>query len=115
MLDDVTIRRTITTASKSYDVEIDEAIASQIIQWDEDGDLFVSDLSDRGFLDTAPRDYFGMALIEVLLPGPPSVQDELLFGINTNQWHWPCFGSSSQYKLAFVHAWEEAKKKLKTK
>lgn len=101
----------IATARRYFRVSLTEALARAVIRWDDEND-FVGDLEPSGLLDTAPRDYFGMALLAVLMPGKPSVQDELI-SAPLERWHWPLNGSSEDYRAAFEKAWRNALRKAR--
>lgn len=104
------VERTIRTARELFGLTLPSAHAHAIIRWDDEN-MFVRELADDGHLDTAPRDYFRMAVIEVLLPGPPSVQDHM-FLEPQDRWHWPAYGSSPEYSRAFLAAWRRAVRSL---
>lgn len=105
------IRRVMQTARHYFGLDIDAECARRVIHWDEDGS-FVGELSDDGHLDTAPRDYFSMAMIDAIMPGPPEVQDDFI-GFPQERWHWPLNGSSPDYQRAFAKAWRKAVKRLR--
>lgn len=104
------ISRVVQTARQTFEVEIPDAVARQIIAWDDE-QMFVAELSDDGTLDTASEDYFGMALIAAVMPGKPTVHDELI-SRPLERWHFPLNGSSDDYCRAFLKAWRAAVRKL---
>ncbi|MGH7174788.1 MAG: hypothetical protein ACREGR_00315 [Minisyncoccia bacterium] len=93
------------TAAKYFGVLLNDEQAQQV---GRDQDLR-PEIGPRGEFDTYGRDYLIMAIIEVVLPGPPAVQDDLLGG-KYEWWHWPCFGSSTKYSKAFYTAFKKAAK-----
>jgi hypothetical protein len=98
------------TAAKTFGLCLADDHARQIIEWDVDRS-FVAELDRDGHLDTAPRDYFGMALVELVMPGAPTVQDDLISDRQT-RWHTPCNSSSDEYKKAFLRAFRAGVKRL---
>lgn len=101
------------TAYRYFGFHLTPAIAKQVIDWDDDN-YFVKELTIDGTLDTAPHDYFTMALVETLIPGTPDVEDRLLSGAGTRGvWHWPLNGSSRDYAQAFAAKWLAIEKKMK--
>lgn len=107
------IERVIATARRTFRVNLSPEMARKIIVWDDDK-MFVAELEDSGHLDTAPLDYFSMALIDVVMPGKPTVQDGFISQPLT-RWHFPLNGSSQDYHRAFWKAWHRATRKLKMK
>jgi hypothetical protein len=105
------IKRVIATARRNFGVDLTPEIARGIIAWDDEGS-FVAELEDSGELDTAPLDYFSMALLEQLMPGKPTVQDGLI-SAPLERWHFPLNGSSSDYCDAFAKAWRKAVRRLR--
>lgn len=87
-------------------IKIDDILASRIL--DAADETVKDEIEEDGGLDTATRDYFAMAVIEVILPGSPTVQDSLLGGDRQYRWHWPCNGSSGPYARAFHVAFRKA-------
>jgi len=100
------IDRVIKTVKYYFRFNIDTENAIKIIKWDED-ESFVKELSANGRLDTLAREYFTMAVIDVLMPGPPTIQDSFVRS-ERDRWHWPCYGSSDDYLKAFTKAWRKA-------
>ena len=107
------IARTIATARRNFRENLTTEQARGIIAWDEDRS-FVAELEDSGELDTAPLDYFSMALLEQLMPGKPTVQDGLI-SHPLERWHFPLNGSSEDYREAFTKEWRKATNRLRTK
>jgi hypothetical protein len=68
----------------------------------------VDELGPSGDLDTLPREDLAQALLDFLLPGPPTVQDDLSF--HQERWHWPMNASSGKYCRAFTKALKAAVK-----
>jgi len=107
------IARVVATARHNFGLDLPSAVARKIIKWDDD-ELFVKELSDNGELDTAPLDYFSMALLAQLMPGKPFVQDELI-SHPLERWHFPLIASSAEYCKAFNKEWRNATKHLMVK
>jgi hypothetical protein len=104
------IDRVIATARRYFGLELTRTSAIAVIVWDTEKD-FVTELSADGELDTRPLDYFGMALVAQLMPGAPTVQDQLI-GRPLERWHFPLNGSSDDYRIAFMRAWRRAVRNL---
>lgn len=98
------VERAKRTAATCFGLDISDEQARRVLEIDP---TLLPELNADGSLDTAPRDYFGMALIELIMPGPPAVQDDLI-GEEQDCWHWPCFGSGDEYTRAFETAFRKA-------
>lgn len=107
------ISRTIATAKRNFGISISEDQAKRIIRWDDE-QMFVVELKDSGILDTTPLDYFRMAIVDLVMPGAPTVQDDLIKQ-NLSRWHFPMNGSSKAYKKAFLKEWGKSIKKIAVK
>lgn len=97
----------VLAAKKYFGIVLTETQARDVLRLDDDNTV-IPELDAGGHLDTAPRDYFAMLLIEYLMPGPPAVRDGMFLGANQDRWHWPCFGSDQKYTRAFVKALKAA-------
>lgn len=93
-------------AAEDFHMVLTDALARKVLESDRS---LIAELGDDGALDTAGRDYFGMALLEVIMPGKPTVQDSLI-STPLKCWHWPCFGSGDEYTLAFAQSLAAAMK-----
>lgn len=107
------IERATTTARVNFRLNITTDVARAVVRWDDE-QCFAHELADDGQLDTAPRDYFGMALVAALMPGKPTVQDEFI-SRPLERWHFPLNGSSDDYSAAFWAAWRKATKDMRRK
>jgi hypothetical protein len=92
------------TAWKYYGVRLSDDQARRVAR---DPDL-APELGPRdGYLDTLGRDYLIMAIIELVMPGPPAVQDAT-FSREQKYWHWPMNASNPAYAKAFYTAFKAA-------
>jgi len=99
----------INTANRYFGVLLNEDQARQVIAADDTLRDELRGVREAALLDTYTRDYLIMAVIEVVLPGPPAVQDSMIFR-PMEYWHWPCNGSDDQYAATFYTAFKRAAK-----
>lgn len=107
----------IATAKKYFGVLLTPEQARHVILHDE---TLMEELKGpvgrySNTLDTYTRDFLSMALIEVILPGPPAVKDTFLTSSfwderEVKYWHWPLNGSGDKYTDAFYAAFKKAAK-----
>jgi hypothetical protein len=97
----------VATAKKYFGVLLTDDQAKTVIKADETLMQELRSVSEVGSLDTYTRDYLIMALIEVVLPGSPTIQDSMVFR-PMKYWHWPCNGSNPEYAAAFYAAFRMA-------
>jgi hypothetical protein len=91
-------------ASKHYGMTLTDSQAARVLEAD---DSLAGEIGKGGEMDTLPRDDLGDAILSVIMPGPPTVQDDLI-GETQNRWHWPCLGSGDEYRKAFAAALKAA-------
>src|SRR4051812_9894327 len=97
------LRLVAATAAKYFGVELTDEQARSVILSDETLMEELKGRTSKHGMDTYTRDHLSMALIEVILPGPPTVLDAMIFR-PMEHWHWPLNGSSHEYTRAFYRA-----------
>ena len=107
------IGRVVATARRNFGLNLPPEMARGVIAWDDEG-MFVTELDDSGELDTAPLDYFSMAVLDQVMPGKPTVQDGLI-SRPLERWHFPLNGSSGDYQRAFAKEWRKATRHMRAK
>lgn len=89
-----------SAALSCYGLSLSPDQARRVLNVDPD---LMPELEDGPELDTLPREDLGDAILAVVLPGPPTVQDSLI-GFRQDRWHWPLNGSEARYRREFLRA-----------
>lgn len=87
-----------------YNLVVSEAQAKQVLEAEP---TLIEELDGEAFLDTAPREDLGGAIITVIMPEKPTVRDALIQR-KLEYWHFPCNASSSKYTKAFFKRFAQA-------